>query len=237
MEERIELNGLSESKFYIKDKALIKRSKHFKKELRESFNRQAVAYTLRLDPLIVVRPIEYVEGDYDSFHMDFIYANDLRNSCINDKHIDKFVTYFSNHRGNKKFGFKDLVKKAIENFNESDYKKNIMESLDECDDIYLDGYSHGDFGTGNLIIKNDDIYIFDFVVPVINTILFDVAVFRSTLKLELSKERIKLIEKLDHLFKDYLPQIEILKKLRAAQFYKDSSSDRHKAELDEWFSL
>lgn len=237
MEERVELNGLSESKFYIKDKTLIKRSKHLKKELRESFNRQVVAYTLRLDPLIVVRPIQYLEGDHDSFYMDYIYSNDLRKSYINEKHIDKFLTYFSNHRGNKKFGFKELVRSTIENFEESTYKENIKDSLDSCDDIYLDGYTHGDFGAGNLIIKNDDIYIFDFVVPVINTILFDVAVFRATLKLELSESRILLIKKLDELFKDYLPQIEILKKLRAAQFYKESSTDRHKEELDEWFNL
>jgi len=188
----------------------------FLKQLKESFSNN-------LYPIHTVDIIGYKKEDKQFyFEMPYIYADTLWTSgsdLVSEK--EQIRRSLHNRTRIEVSGFKSVVTDELKRIapmlssRDMIYCHRIKDSLSLCSDKYLHGYAHGDFGFSNMFIYKDKIHMIDFSESFIYSPLMDIA----TLSLSMRNENV-FAKHLDiettvlNDFKFYMPQINILKKVK-----------------------
>ena len=236
MEKGIEFKGLSGCELLLDGNVLIKRSRNSRPDLLYSFKRQMDHYLDGgLSPLKVARPIRYIEGEVDEFHMEYIPSKSLQEVDLNGVVAMKIIKFFERQMVGYSGGFKEKIINVLAGFHDGPYKREILKLLSECSDEMVTGlYCHGDLGLANIIQYGCDAYLIDFTRPLVKTVLTDIACLKGTTHLFPSEAKLEMLDSILETYKRFDKQIEILKKLRAAQFYHPGKSEDGLKALEEW---
>lgn len=238
MEHGVKFKGLSGDSVHLINNSIVKKSRNYKERLRLSFNKQVYAYeSYHFSPFKVCRPLEYREGEADSFFMEFIDGQSLWDKDLNSRDREIIEKYFSKEWEDTGRDFLILVEWIVSRFPCSKMTVELLDHLKLTPSVYPRGLCHGDMGLANIISKDNELYLIDFTDSLINTPLMDAACLVSTLLMSDSKEKKDFGNDILNLLSDYKYQIKTLIKLRALQFYRDKNSEEHNKFLWKLFYL
>ena len=201
------------------------------RELKEQAHVMSEKYATNcFYPIKIVKPINLLATkDLVEFEMEFV-DNTHNEDLIHEK-IEEYFDAVSKSGDGHYRNFKYWIDPVLQDLPDSSLKAKFMENLEIPDEILL-GECHGEMGFRNFVSSENYVYTFDLRKPFINSPLHDIA----TLKLSANTEKeIKLVEKIIEKFSTYRKQIDIIKKIRVLEFYKDTNREETKLFHEELF--
>lgn len=123
-------------------------------------------------------------------------------------------------------GFSSIIAHQVLKCRDSQLKKEFLSGFDSEPDKFPSGFCHGDFGFSNMMVKEDKVFMIDYTPSFIYTPLIDIATMETSLFADFAtKKHAELVASLRLKYREWLPQIDILRKVKILSF---KNADDHR---------
>lgn len=139
-------------------------------------------------------------------------------------------------------GFKEICNKQLSSLNSYNIKEAdelefyLRSYIDRCEDSYIYGFCHGDFGFANLIVTAKDVFAIDLTPSFIDSPLMDIATMELCLFDPGTKPfHFHLFESLEKEYFRFKAQKDVLRMIKVLSFFREGQSLERTQELIRMF--